>query len=109
MYRADRHGGYRLAHQIGYRVDPGNRIAEVASYGEARLLVLEASFNADTGNTLVPHRPPALSLVLKPHPLGVGPAASASVKIPAFWLEGCRDSLCPQPPQILVDYSETQT
>jgi hypothetical protein len=52
VYRAGHHSGYRLARQIGYQVDHGNRIAEVAAYGDGRLLVLEAAFNPDTGNTV---------------------------------------------------------
>jgi hypothetical protein len=51
VYRAHG-GGYRLTRQIGYRVDPGNRIADVAAYGDGRLLVLEAAFNPAKGNTV---------------------------------------------------------
>ncbi|MCO5970421.1 esterase-like activity of phytase family protein [Actinoallomurus soli] len=51
VYRA--HGdGYRLTRQIGYRVDPGDRIADVAAYGDGRLLVLEAAYDAAKGNTI---------------------------------------------------------
>jgi hypothetical protein len=52
LYRAGGHGDYRLARQIGYKVDPGNRIAEVAAYGDGQLLVMEAAYNAATGNTV---------------------------------------------------------
>ncbi|KJE21245.1 hypothetical protein FF36_04476 [Frankia torreyi] len=44
-------GGFRLTRQIGYQVDPGNRIAEATAYGDGRLVVLEASFTANVGNT----------------------------------------------------------
>jgi hypothetical protein len=50
VYQADGRGGYRLARQIGYATDPGYRIAEVAAYGDGRLVVLEASFTAGVGN-----------------------------------------------------------
>jgi hypothetical protein len=51
VYRAHG-GGYRLTRQIGYQVDPGNRIADVAVYGDGRLLILEAAYSSDTGNTI---------------------------------------------------------
>ncbi|WP_261564629.1 esterase-like activity of phytase family protein [Frankia gtarii] len=44
-------GGFRLTRQIGYQVDPGNRIAEATAYGDGRLVVLEASFTPNVGNT----------------------------------------------------------
>ena len=48
-----RHGhGYELTKQIGYEVDSGMRIPEVAAYGDGKLLVLEAAFAADIGNTI---------------------------------------------------------
>ncbi len=46
------HGHYRLAKQVGYRIDPGMRIAEVTSYGRDSLLVLEAAWNETDGNTI---------------------------------------------------------
>jgi len=54
VYTADRAapGGFRLVRQIGYQVDAGNRIAEVAAYGDGRLVVLEAAFTANIGNTV---------------------------------------------------------
>ncbi|TDD55842.1 esterase-like activity of phytase family protein [Nonomuraea terrae] len=53
VYRAEHHGGgYALTRQIGYRVDPGNRIAEVAAYGDGRLLVMEAAYDAAMGNSV---------------------------------------------------------
>ncbi len=54
VYAADRWapGGFRLVRQLGYEVDPGNRIAEVAAYGDGRLVVLEAAFTANVGNTV---------------------------------------------------------
>lgn len=45
-----RHGQWRLAEQLGYRVETGNRIAEVQEYAPGKLLVLEASWTADAGN-----------------------------------------------------------
>ncbi len=49
----DRHRGrFTLSRQVGYRVDPGLRIAEVQAYGRGRLLVLEAAFDPATGNTV---------------------------------------------------------
>ena len=52
VYRRNHHGGYDLAKEVGYRLDPGNRISEVASYGSHGLLVLEAAYTAGYGNTI---------------------------------------------------------
>jgi len=52
VYRADGRGGYRLARQFGYQADRGNRIAEVAAYGDGRLVFLEAAFTSGVGNTV---------------------------------------------------------
>ncbi|WP_207915541.1 esterase-like activity of phytase family protein [Micromonospora sp. 15K316] len=52
VYRADRHHDYRLVRQIGYKVDEGLRIAEIAPYGDGRFVVLEAAFTANVGNTV---------------------------------------------------------
>jgi hypothetical protein len=52
VYRADGHGGYPLDRQVGYRVDPGSRIAEVAAYADGRLVVLESAYVEGTGNTI---------------------------------------------------------
>ncbi|MHA6765652.1 esterase-like activity of phytase family protein [Streptacidiphilus sp. PAMC 29251] len=52
VYRRNHHGGYDLVKQVGYRLDPGNRISEVASYGSHGLLVLEAAYTAGYGNTV---------------------------------------------------------
>ena len=52
VYRSNHAGGYDLVKEIGYRVDPGNRISEVAAYGSHGLLVLEAAFTAGVGNTI---------------------------------------------------------
>lgn len=46
------HGDYRLARQLGYRIDPGMRISEVATYGRDSLLVMEAAWNETEGNTI---------------------------------------------------------
>jgi hypothetical protein len=43
--------GWRLDRQLGYRVQPGNRIAEVQAYGADGLLVLEAAYEPVTGNS----------------------------------------------------------
>jgi hypothetical protein len=47
-----RHGraGWTLQKQIAYRTEPGQRVAEVAAVGNSDLVVLEAAFNATTGN-----------------------------------------------------------
>src|SRR6201995_4956101 len=45
VYRADRAGTWSLTRQIGYRAEAGNRIPEVAAYGNDSLLVEEASFS----------------------------------------------------------------
>jgi hypothetical protein len=52
IYRRNHDGGYDLAKEVGYRVDPGNRISEIAAYGSHGLLVLEAAFTAGFGNTI---------------------------------------------------------
>ncbi|MFC1439177.1 esterase-like activity of phytase family protein [Streptacidiphilus sp. N1-10] len=52
VYRANHRHGYDLVKEIGYQVDPGNRISEVAAYGQHGLLVLEAAFTAGFGNTI---------------------------------------------------------
>lgn len=41
-----------LRRQLGYRVEPGNRIAEVQAYGRDSLLVLEAAYDPATGNSI---------------------------------------------------------
>ena len=52
VYDRDAHGRFALTKQIGYRVQPGNRVAEVQAYRENRLLVLEAAFSPTTGNSI---------------------------------------------------------
>lgn len=50
VYR--KHGGqWRLDKQVGYRTQTGNRIPEVQFYGKDNLLVEEAAWSADRGNT----------------------------------------------------------
>jgi hypothetical protein len=51
VYHHDR-SGWRLRRQIGYQVQPGNRIAEVQAYGHDGLLVLEASYDPSVGNSV---------------------------------------------------------
>jgi hypothetical protein len=46
------HAGWRLTRQVGYQVEPGNRVAEVQAYAHGGLLVLEAAFDPATGNTV---------------------------------------------------------
>ncbi|SDS91375.1 esterase-like activity of phytase family protein [Microlunatus soli] len=43
---------YRLDRQVGYRVDDGMRISEIASYDKDKLLVLEAAYDPTVGNTI---------------------------------------------------------
>ena len=50
VYTADRHGRWTLHKQVAYRTDPGQRVPEVALYGEDSFVVEEASFDAATGN-----------------------------------------------------------
>ncbi|MFD7057647.1 esterase-like activity of phytase family protein [Streptomyces mirabilis] len=52
VYERNHAGGYDLSKEIGYQVDPGNRISEVTAYGQHGLLVLEAAFTANVGNTI---------------------------------------------------------
>lgn len=52
VYSRTHRGGYRLSKQIGYRVNHGMRISEVAAYGRDGLLVLEAAYDAAIGNTI---------------------------------------------------------
>jgi hypothetical protein len=51
-YAKDRHGRWSLAKETAYRTEPGNRIAEVQAYGKDSVLVLEAAFTAEEGNTV---------------------------------------------------------
>jgi hypothetical protein len=44
--------GWHLSRQLGYQVQPGNRIAEVQAYGDDGLLVLEAAYAPATGNSV---------------------------------------------------------
>ena len=52
IYDRTRHGGFALTRQVIYRTGPGQRISEVASYDRDSLVVMEASFNPATGNTI---------------------------------------------------------
>ncbi|QDP98329.1 esterase-like activity of phytase family protein [Microlunatus elymi] len=51
VYAKSRHG-FRLTKQIGYRVDDGMRIPEIAEYAPGKLLIMEAAWSADVGNTI---------------------------------------------------------
>jgi hypothetical protein len=61
VYRLNRHHAYDLVKEIGYQVDPGNRISEVAAYGSHGLLVLEAAFTAGYGNTIKVYAAPHIT------------------------------------------------
>jgi hypothetical protein len=52
VYDQGQHGTWRLARQIAYRTDVGNRVPEVALYGRDSLLVEEAAFSAAAGNSV---------------------------------------------------------
>ena len=52
VYEQGKHGRWRLVKQIAYRAGAGQRVSEVAAYGRDSLLVMEASFDAATGNTV---------------------------------------------------------
>ena len=45
VYDRNNHGGYVLRKQIGYQVNPGNRISEVQLYANGKLLVMEAAYS----------------------------------------------------------------
>ncbi len=51
VYTRD-HGQYTLTKQLGYRVEPGLRIAEVQAYRDGKLLVLEAQYTPQAGNVI---------------------------------------------------------
>jgi uncharacterized protein len=51
VYDVDKHGKWQLTRQIAYRTDAGNRIPEVAAYGQHSLLVEEAAFSTTAGNS----------------------------------------------------------
>jgi hypothetical protein len=52
VYRADRRGHWSLTKQIAYRTEAGQRVPEVAAYGENSFLVEEASFSTTAGNAV---------------------------------------------------------
>jgi hypothetical protein len=52
VYQRSHRGSYVLTKQIGYRVDPGNRISEVQLYDNDKLLVMEAAFSPTAGNSV---------------------------------------------------------
>jgi len=52
VYDAGAHGRWHLTKQVAYRTDAGQRVPEVAAYGENSLLVEEASFSTTTGNAV---------------------------------------------------------
>jgi hypothetical protein len=52
VYDRNSHGGYVLHKQIGYHVNPGNRISEVQLYANGKLLVMEAAYDPTSGNSI---------------------------------------------------------
>ncbi|NMO50115.1 esterase-like activity of phytase family protein [Actinoplanes sp. TBRC 11911] len=60
-YDKDRHGRWSLAKETAYRTAPGNRVAEVQAYGRDSVLVMEAAFTAETGNTISLYAVPKFS------------------------------------------------
>jgi hypothetical protein len=52
VYDVDRHGGWHLTEQVGYRAEAGRRIPEVLAYTDDSLVVMEASFTVATGNAV---------------------------------------------------------
>ena len=52
VYDRNNQGGYALHKQIGYRVNPGNRISEVQLYASGKLLVMEAAYSPAAGNSI---------------------------------------------------------
>jgi hypothetical protein len=43
---------YRLTRQLAYRADPGLRIPEIQEYAPGKLLIMEAAYDPETGNTI---------------------------------------------------------
>ncbi len=52
VYDMDRHGHWQLGKQIAYRTEAGNRVPEVTAYTDDSILVEEAAFTADAGNSV---------------------------------------------------------
>jgi len=50
VYTLGRDGAWKLTKQVGYRTDPGMRVAEATLYGNNEILVEEASFTPAVGN-----------------------------------------------------------
>jgi hypothetical protein len=92
VYRASGRHGYTLVKEIGYQVDPGNRISEVAAYGRSGLLVLEAAFVPGTGNTIkvygVPDARGAADVTAVPD-LGTAPAGVLARKVLTVDVDAC--------------------
>jgi hypothetical protein len=61
VYDRGAHGSYRLDREVGYQVDPGNRISEVQFYADGRVVVMEAAFDPVVGNTIQLYAVPGLS------------------------------------------------
>ncbi|WP_037909173.1 esterase-like activity of phytase family protein [Actinacidiphila yeochonensis] len=92
VYQADGRGGYRLVKEVGYRLQPGNRISEVAAYGPNGLLVLEAAWSAAVGNTIAVYAAPdALHApdVSKVGDLGDAPAPKLAGKVLVAAVDQC--------------------
>lgn len=52
VYHRDHSGSYSLAKQVGYQVQPGNRISEVQLYDNDKLLIMEAAYSPTVGNSI---------------------------------------------------------
>jgi uncharacterized protein len=52
VYDRGTQGSWHLTKQVAYRADAGQRVPEVAAYGEGSLVVEEASFSTGTGNAV---------------------------------------------------------
>ena len=60
VYDSDTRGRFSLVKQIGYQVQPGNRISEVQQYRDGALLVMEAAYSPTAGNTIALYAVPRL-------------------------------------------------
>lgn len=52
IYDRNRRGTWKLKKEVGYQVDPGNRISEVQAYDNGKIVVMEAAYSAAAGNTV---------------------------------------------------------
>jgi hypothetical protein len=61
VYDVDRHGHWQLSKQIAYRTEAGNRVPEVAAYTDNSILVEEAAFTVDAGNSVELYAVPGIN------------------------------------------------